>query len=77
MNRIILRGICPDIRVFNVFAFRWFSYFYFGHRTCRYSLWLMHLLALILNIPLAVWGGWFWKAVLVLQLLFYLAALIG
>ena len=77
MNRIILRGICPDIRVFNVFAFRWFSYFYFGHRTCRYSLWLMHLLALILNIPLAVWGGWFWQAVLVLQLLFYLAALTG
>ena len=77
MNRIILRGICPDIRVFNIFAYRWFSYFYFGHRTCRYLLWLMHLLALVANIPLAIYGGWFWKIILVLQILFYLIALIG
>lgn len=77
MNRNILRGICPDIRVFNVFAYHWFSYFYFGHRTCRYLLWLMHLLAFVLNIPLAIMGGWFWKVTLVAQLLFYLMALVG
>lgn len=77
MNRIILRGICPDIKVFNVFAYHWFSYFYFGHRTCRYLLWLMHLLILFVNVPLALGGGWFWKATLALQLLFYLIALIG
>ena len=77
MNRIILRGICPDIRVFNVFSYRWFSYFYFGHRTCRYLLWLMHLLALVINIPLAFFGGWFWKVILGLQVMFYLVALFG
>ena len=77
MNRLILRGICPDIRVFNVFSYHWFSYFYFGHRTCRYLLWLMHLFALSINIPLAINCGWFWKVSLVLQVLFYLIAIIG
>ena len=77
MNRIILRGICPDIRIFNVFAYRWFSYFYFGHRTCRYLLWLMHFLAFANNVPLAIMGGSFWKTILVLQVLFYGVAVIG
>ena len=77
MNRMILRGICPDIRVFNVFSFQWFSYFYFGHRTCRYLLWLMHLLALAINIPLAICGGWFWKLTLAAQVIFCLIAVVG
>ena len=77
MNRIILRGICPDIRVFNVFSYHWFSYFYFGHRTCRYLLWLMHLLAFVVNLPLAIMGGWFWKVTLAVQILFYLIAMVG
>ena len=77
MNRIILRGICPDIRVFNVFSYHWFSYFYFGHRTCRYLLWLMHLLAFVINIPIAIMGGLFWKVTLAAQVLFYLIALLG
>ena len=77
MNRTILRGIVPDIRILNVFAYRWFSYFYFGHRTCRYLLWLMHLLVLALNIPLAIMGGLFWKITLGLQVAFYLTAIIG
>jgi len=77
MNRRILKGIIPDIRVFNIFAYRWFSYFYFGHRTCRYLLWLMHLLVLVINIPLAIFGNWFWKIMLTLQTLFYLIAIIG
>ncbi len=77
MNRDILTGICPNIRVFNVFSYRWFSYFYFGHRTCRYLLWLMHFVALGVNVPLAILGGVFWKVVLGLQILFYLIALLG
>ncbi len=77
MNRIILRFIMPDVRILNVFAYRWFSYFYFGHRTCRYLLWLMHFLALAVNILLAISGGSFWKFTLGLQILFYLAAYIG
>ena len=77
MNRIILRGILPDIRVLNVFSFHWFSYFYFGHRTCRYLLWLMHFFVLVINVPLALLSGCFWQIVLGLQILFYLIAFIG
>ena len=77
MNRIILRGICPDIRVFNLFSYRWFSYFYFGHRTCRYLLWIMHFLLFAVNIPLAVFCGLLWKIMICLQLLFYMIAFIG
>lgn len=77
MNRDILTGICPNVRVFNFISYRWFSYFYFGHRTCRYLLWLMHLTALAVNIPMAVLGCLFWKVTLGLQALFYLIALLG
>lgn len=77
MNRIILRGICPDIRIFNFFKYKWFSYFYFGHRTCRYSLWFMHMIALLANVPLAICGDWFWQIMLIMQLLFYLTAIVG
>lgn len=77
MNRIILRGIMPDIRILNVFRYGWFSYFYFGHRTCRYLLWIMHLFALASNIILSIFGGLFWKILMCMQLLFYLTAIIG
>lgn len=52
MNRIILKHILPDIRVINFFKLKWFSYFYFGHRTCRYLLWIAHLILLLANIAL-------------------------
>lgn len=42
MNRIILSHIMPDIRLLNIFKYKWFTYFYFGHRTCRYLLWISH-----------------------------------
>jgi cellulose synthase/poly-beta-1,6-N-acetylglucosamine synthase-like glycosyltransferase len=77
MNRIILRGICPNIRIFNIFSHRWFSFFYFGHRTCRYLLWLMHFLLFVINIPLAIICGWFWQILFCLQLIFYSIAVIG
>ena len=77
MNRLILKRICPTLRVFNVFSYGWFSYFFFGHRFCRYLLWLMHLAAFLVNIPLAVLGGLLWQIVLGLQILFYLVALVG
>ncbi|EJC3746422.1 glycosyltransferase, partial [Enterococcus faecium] len=49
MNRIILKGILPDYRILNIFKYKWYSFFYFGHRTCRYTLWLNHLILLITN----------------------------
>ncbi|MBR4332402.1 MAG: glycosyltransferase family 2 protein [Clostridia bacterium] len=76
MNRRILEEILPSPKILNVFAYRWFSYFYFGHRTCRYLLWLAHLMALVLNIPLA-FTGLFWQVTLALQVLFYLIAILG
>ncbi len=77
MSRGVLRGILPDLRILNFFSYRWFSYFYFGHRTCRYLLWIMHLLAFAVNVPLALFYGWFWLAVLIAQSLFYLVAILG
>lgn len=77
MNRRILKGIVPDLRVFNIFSYGWFSYFYFGHRTCRYLLWIAHLLAFVCNIPLALKKSWFWKLTMVFQAVFYIVAAIG
>ncbi|HZK33922.1 MAG TPA: glycosyltransferase family 2 protein, partial [Bacillota bacterium] len=50
MNRRILSKIVPDLRLINIFRYKWFSFFYFGHRTCRYLLWLAHLTLLVSNI---------------------------
>ena len=77
MSRNILMRICPTLRVFNVFSYRWFSYFFFGHRFCRYLLWIMHPVALFVNVPLAIFCGLFWQVMLGLQILFYLVAIIG
>lgn len=50
MNRNNLKSIIPTFKIFNVIKYKWFSYFYFGHRTARYSLWIMHVLLFISNI---------------------------
>ncbi len=75
MNRGILRNILPDIRILNVFKYRWFSYFYFGHRTCRYLLWISHLIIFLTN-ALLISGHWFYLLSFVGQALFYLLALV-
>lgn len=75
MNRIILKHILPNIRILNVFKYRWFSYFYFGHRTCRYLLWISHLIILITNI-LLIQESWFYLSTFLGQVLFYLLALL-
>ena len=70
MNRVILSHILPDIRILNVFKYKWFSYFYFGHRTCRYLLWISHLFLLITN-TLLLWESWFYILTFIGQVLFY------
>lgn len=50
MSRIILESILPSIKILNFFKYKWFTYFYLGHRTARYLLWLSHILLLITNI---------------------------
>ncbi|GAE88921.1 glycosyltransferase family 2 protein [Acetivibrio straminisolvens] len=75
MNRTILKAILPDIRILNFFKYKWFSFFYFGHRTCRYLLWIAHLIVLISNAFL-VTDSWFYSIAFSGQSLFYLLALI-
>ncbi len=53
MSRIVISSILPDLRILNIFKYKWFTYFYFGHRTCRYLLWLVHILLLITSIILS------------------------
>jgi len=76
MNRIILNQILPDIRILNIFKYRWFSYFYFGHRTCRYLLWISHLLILTTNV-LLIQESWFYLLAFIGQVFFYLLALLN
>lgn len=75
MNRIILKSILPDIRILNIFKYKWFSYFYFGHRTCRYLLWISHLVVLVSN-TLLLPESMFYVVLFAGQVLFYLLALI-
>lgn len=75
MNRIILKHILPDIRIFNVFKYKWFSYFYFGHRTCRYLLWISHLIFFISS-ALLIHKSWFYSIAFIGQVVFYLLVLI-
>lgn len=76
MARGILSNILPDIRLLNFMKYGWFSYFYFGHRSCRYLLWVAHSLLLVSNILLVKYGM-FWRIFLLMQLIFYLVAVIG
>src|SRR5699024_7054713 len=54
MNRRILYRLFNSLQILNVFKYKWFTYFYFGHRTARYLLWLSHLVLLLSNIILSV-----------------------
>lgn len=75
MNRIILKHILPDVRILNIFKYKWFSYFYFGHRTCRYLLWISHLVILVSN-ALLMQVSWFYFFTFIGQVIFYLSALV-
>ncbi len=73
MNREILRLILPDIRILNIFKYKWFSYFYFGHRTCRYLLWSSHFFVFICSFVLFP-DSVFYRCALLFQGLFFLTA---
>lgn len=53
MNRVLLSHILPDFRILNIFKYGWFTYFYLGHRTSRYLLWLAHITLFASNLLLA------------------------
>lgn len=75
MNRGILRGILPTLRILNIFKYGWFSYFYFGHRTCRYLLWISHLLVFITN-ALLLTESLLYIMIFSVQVIFYILALV-
>lgn len=75
MNRDILRTVLKGLKCLNIFKYGWFSYFYFGHRTCRYLLWIAHLLLLALS-GVLVKQHWIYICALVFQIIFYLVALV-
>ena len=76
MNRTILKDILPDLKILNIFKYKWFTYFYLGHRTFRYLLWIAHIFLLASNIIIAFKYKWA-KIMLGLQSLFYIIALAG
>lgn len=71
MFRSILEAPKNMLKVINPFKYGWFSYFYFGHRFCRYSLWWAHFLLLIASTLLYSFNT-FYILMLYLQLLFLL-----
>lgn len=75
MNRDLLRHILPDIRILNVFKYQWFSYFYLGHRTCRYLLWISHLIVFVSNMML-VYEARVYSFLFAAQIVFYLLAVL-
>ena len=75
LNRRILEKILPTVKLLNIFKYKWFTYFYFGHRTCRYLLWVAHLLLLLSNMVL-VGRSPFYTVTLIGQIVFYLIALL-
>ena len=76
MNRDILTMIIWGLKVINPFKYKWFSFFYFGHRTCRYLLWMSHIVLLITSGVLALVGSRSWLVLFILQILFYLLSFI-
>ena len=69
MNRSILNYTWNWILTCNIFKYKWFSFFFFGHRFCRYSLWWCHLLALASTIVLSCYLNIFGLVLTGLQVL--------
>lgn len=54
MNRGILNVFANSVKALNIFKYKWFSVFYFGHRTCRYLLWFNHIIFFGASFGLAI-----------------------
>ncbi|CYV69687.1 glycosyltransferase [Streptococcus suis] len=73
MARITLHFILPSIKILNVFKYKWFTYFYLGHRTVRYLLWFNHIILFIASVVLMSENSHYWLPC-VGQLIIYLIA---
>lgn len=74
MFRNILDAIFGVPQKYNIFKCGWFSYFYFGHRTLRYSLFILHIICFIANV-LLIKENIFYSLTFIMQCIFYLLAI--
>lgn len=74
MNRIIIQALKAGFKSLNVFKYGWFSYFFFGHRTCRYLLWITHAILYAASIGLYTQNG-IYKLAFWGQTIFYVLAI--
>lgn len=77
MNRSILDYLWNWVLMINIFKYKWFTVFFFGHRYCRYSLWWAHLLVFGTSVVLTCYLNIFGFVLLGLQILFYCIAAIS
>ena len=78
MNRTILDIFKDCWKPLNIFKYKWFSVFYFGHRTCRYLIWLNHLIFFVASVVFTAIGFYIAGGILVgLQLLALLVGIIA
>lgn len=75
MSRITLKFILPSLKILNIFKYKWFTYFYLGHRTSRYLLWFNHILLFISN-ALLIKYSYFFLVIFICQCIIYLIAII-
>lgn len=75
MSRITFKFIMPSFKIFNIFKYRWFTYFYLGHRTSRYLLWFNHILLFMSNALLIKYSSFF-VVCFIWQCIIYLIAII-
>lgn len=69
MNRELIKAYKTSFKFLDIFKYKWFSLFYFGHRTCRYFLWFFHLLAFFSAFFMLINGSLFGCLLFVLQVL--------
>nr|WP_249341772.1 glycosyltransferase [Streptococcus hyovaginalis] len=74
MARLVWQAILPSFSILNIFKYKWFTYFYLGHRTARYTLWLNHILLFLTSILLMLKSSIF-LALFIIQLLIYSIAI--
>lgn len=76
MNREIVPMIQNGIKTLNIKKYGWFSYFYFGHRTCRYLLGISHVFLFLINFYLA-FKSRFYQICFIMQSIFYILGILG
>ncbi len=76
MQRRILSNLFTNMHRLNIFEYGWFSFFHFNHKTLRFLLGFNHILLFISNIALLNHGA-FYKVIFILQLIFFILAMLG